>query len=79
MEMKGFESLKTVGEYSLTIKGAFANAVMFASGDLMKFEWLRVESFSARGLETPSHWIELHFWLKTTPYAHSPSERCLKN
>jgi hypothetical protein len=79
MEMKGFESLKTVGEYSLTIKGAFANAVMFASGDLMKFEWLRVESFSARGLETPSHWIELHFWLKTTPYGHSPSERCLKN
>lgn len=79
MEMKGFESLNTAGEYSLTIKGAFTNAVMFASGDLMKFEWLRVESFSARGLGTPSHWIELHFWLKTTSYAHSPSERCLKN
>lgn len=79
MEMKGFESLKPVGEYSLTIKGAFANAVMLVSGDLTKFEWLRVESFSARGLETPAHWIELHFRLKTTSYAHSPSERCLKN
>jgi hypothetical protein len=79
MEMKVFESRNAEGQYSLTIKGAFANAVMFASGDLMKFEWLRVESFSARGLETPAHWIELHFWLKTTSYAHSPSERCFKN
>ncbi len=79
MEMKGFASLKTEGEYSLTIKGAFANVVMFASGGLTKIEWLRVESFTARGIETPAHSIELHFWLKTKSYTHSPSERCLEN
>ena len=79
MEMKGFESLKTEGEYSLTIKGAFANAVMFVSGGLTNFEWLRVESFTARGIEAPAHWIELHFWLKTTSYTHSPSPTCLEN
>lgn len=79
MEIKSFESLDTAGEYSLTVKGAFANAVMFVSGGLTNFEWLRVESFTARGIEAPAHWIELHFWLKTMSYTHSPSVPCLGN
>jgi len=79
VEIKSFESLKTAGEYSLTIRGALANTVMFTSDGLTKLEWLRVESFTARGIEAPVHWIELHFWLKTTSYTHSPSERCLEN
>jgi hypothetical protein len=79
VEIKSFESLKTAGEYSLTIRGTLANTVMFTSDGLSKLEWLRVESFSARGIEAPVHWIELHFWLKTTSDTHSPSERCLEN
>lgn len=79
MEIKRFESLKTAGEYSLTMKGAFANAVMFAADGLAQFDGLRIESFTVRGMGTPAHWIELHFSLKTTSYPRSPSERCLKN
>lgn len=79
MEMTAFESLKKVGEYSLTVKGTFANAVMFASNGLTKQDWLRVEGFTARGIENPAYWIEIHFSLKTAPYAHPPSDRCRDN